>query len=165
MCKGELCEVIMRADLRGSDLACFKTLLHYWPGGIEENHESFLSGRPCVQAEIWTRKLSGQEAGWAPEPCLAHMSSHCSDSKVIFFFVSWGGVDWVHLVRRPLIGLLYQPRMIDEYWVFGGIKIGRGNLSIQRKPAPVPFCSPQIPHDLTWYRTWSATVGSRRLAT
>jgi hypothetical protein len=31
-----------------------------------------------------------------------------------FFFlgVQWG---WIHLVRRPLIDLLYQPQMTDEY--------------------------------------------------
>jgi hypothetical protein len=32
---------------------------------------------------------------------------------------------------------------------FGGIMIGKGNRSIRRKPAPVPLCPPQIPHDLT----------------
>jgi hypothetical protein len=32
---------------------------------------------------------------------------------------------------------------------FGGMMIGRGNRSNQRKPAPVPPCPPQIPHDLT----------------
>jgi hypothetical protein len=31
---------------------------------------------------------------------------------------------------------------------FGGM-IGKGNRSIRRKPAPVPFCPPQIPHDVT----------------
>jgi hypothetical protein len=41
--------------------------------------------------------------------------------------------------------------------------IGRGNRSARRKPAPVPLCSPQIPHDLTWARTRAAAVGSRRL--
>jgi hypothetical protein len=29
----------------------------------------------------------------------------------------------------------------------GGMYIGRGNRSTRRKPAPVPLCSPQIPHD------------------
>jgi hypothetical protein len=29
----------------------------------------------------------------------------------------------------------------------GGMKIGRGNRSTQRKPAPAPLCPPQIPHD------------------
>jgi hypothetical protein len=31
---------------------------------------------------------------------------------------------------------------------FGGMMIGAGNRSTRRKPAPVPFCPPQIPHDL-----------------
>jgi hypothetical protein len=30
----------------------------------------------------------------------------------------------------------------------GGIKIGRGNRSTRRKPAPVPLSPPQIPHDV-----------------
>jgi hypothetical protein len=29
----------------------------------------------------------------------------------------------------------------------GGMTIGRGNQSTQRKPAPAPLCPPQIPHD------------------
>jgi hypothetical protein len=44
-------------------------------------------------------------------------------------------------------------RMIKEYGAVGGIRIGRGNQSTRGKPAPVPFCSPQIPHDLIWDRT------------
>jgi hypothetical protein len=85
---------------------------------------------------------------------------------VVFFFkfrvVGW---DWVHLVCRPLIGLLYQHRMIDdnECAVVGGMRIGRGKRSTRRKPAAVPLCPPQIPHDLTWTRTRAAPVGSRRL--
>jgi hypothetical protein len=39
----------------------------------------------------------------------------------------------------------------------GGMRIGKGNRSTQRKPAPVSLCPPQIPHDLTWDETW-ATV-------
>jgi hypothetical protein len=30
-----------------------------------------------------------------------------------------------------------------------GTVIGRGNRSTRIKPAPVPLCRPQIPHDLT----------------
>jgi hypothetical protein len=30
---------------------------------------------------------------------------------------------------------------------FGGMRIGRGNRSTRRKPAPVPLHPPQIPHD------------------
>jgi hypothetical protein len=75
------------------------------------------------------------------------------------FLISWGGVrqsTWY-------VDLLYQPRMTDEYGAFGGMRIGRGKRNTQGKPAPVPLCSPQIPHDLTWDRTWAAAVGSRRL--
>jgi hypothetical protein len=63
------------------------------------------------------------------------------------------------LVCWPLIGLLYWPWMIDEYGAFGGMRIDRGNLSPWRKPAPVPLCSPQISHGLTW----DMTVGRQQL--
>jgi hypothetical protein len=76
-----------------------------------------------------------------------------------------GGCSWFHLVRRPLIGLLYQPRMVDddECGAVCGMRIGRGNRSTRRKPAPVPLCPSQIPHDLTWAWTRAAAVGSRPL--
>jgi hypothetical protein len=88
-----------------------------------------------------------------------------SNPLLCFFFkfrrVGW---DWVHLVRRPLIVLLYQPRMIDdECRAVYGISIDWWNRSTRRKPAPVPLCPPQIPRDLTWARTQAAAVGSRLL--
>jgi hypothetical protein len=43
------------------------------------------------------------------------------------------------------------------------MRIGRGNRITWRKPAPVPLCPPQIPHDLSRARTRAAAVGSRRL--
>jgi hypothetical protein len=74
------------------------------------------------------------------------------------------GGDWVHLVLRPLFGLLYQTRMIDddeddECGAVGGMRIGRGNWSTRRKPAPVPLCPSQIPHDLTPARTLGRCSG------
>jgi hypothetical protein len=70
----------------------------------------------------------------------------------------------VHLVRRPLTGLLYQPRTIDDKCgAVGRMRIGKGNRSTRWKPAPVPLCPLQIQRDLTWARTRTATVGSRRL--
>jgi hypothetical protein len=78
--------------------------------------------------------------------------------------VSLGGVRLSPLGTSTTVGLLYQPRMIDDdNGVVGGMRIGRGNRSTRRKPAPVPLCPPQIPHDLTWDRTRAAAVGSRRL--
>jgi hypothetical protein len=77
--------------------------------------------------------------------------------------LGWG--ETVHLVRRPLVGLLYQPPMIDDaqYRAVGGMTIGNENGTTLRKFAPVSLCPPQIPHDLTWARTRAAAVGIRRL--
>jgi hypothetical protein len=50
-----------------------------------------------------------------------------------------------------------------EYGECGGIKIGRGNRSTRRKPAPAALCPPQIPLDQTRSRTRTAAVGSQRL--
>jgi hypothetical protein len=47
---------------------------------------------------------------------------------------------------------------------FGGIKIGRGNRSTRRKPAPSPLCPPQIPNDETRTRTRAAVMGSQRIS-
>jgi hypothetical protein len=84
-------------------------------------------------------------------------------NTVSFFFLM--GWHWVHLVLRPLFGLLYQPRMIDdEFGAVGGMRIGWGDRSTRRKPAPVPLRPPQIPHDLTRARSRAAAVMSQKLA-
>jgi hypothetical protein len=45
--------------------------------------------------------------------------------------------------------VLYQPRVIGDgvCGEIGGMKIGRGNRSTRRKPAPAPLYPPQISHD------------------
>jgi hypothetical protein len=53
--------------------------------------------------------------------------------------------------------------MINEYGTVGGMRIGRGNRSTRRKHSSVPLSPLQIPRDLTWNRTWTAAMGSRRL--
>jgi hypothetical protein len=60
-------------------------------------------------------------------------------------------------------GPLYQPQMIDDgdCGAIDGMKIGRGNLSTQRKHTPVPLCPPQIPHGQTWAQTHVTTVGNQ----
>jgi hypothetical protein len=55
------------------------------------------------------------------------------------------------------------PALGDYDGEFGGMKIGRENRSTQRKPAPAPLCTPQIPLDQTQDRTRAAAVGSQRL--
>jgi hypothetical protein len=71
-----------------------------------------------------------------------------SDLASFSFFLSFFGlVDWVHWVHGPLIGSLHYPRIRDEYGEFGGMRIGKENLSTRRKPFPVLLCPPQITHD------------------
>jgi hypothetical protein len=79
--------------------------------------------------------------------------------------VSLGGVRLCPLGMSATVGLLYQPLMIDDddYGAVDGMRIGRGNRSTRKKPAPVPRCPPQIPHALTWDQTRATTVESQRL--
>jgi hypothetical protein len=69
------------------------------------------------------------------------------------------------LDTAAIIGLLYQPQMIDggDCGEIGGMRIGRGIRSTRRKPASAPLCPPQIPHDQTRVRTRAAAVESQRL--
>jgi hypothetical protein len=64
-----------------------------------------------------------------------------------FFFNLCGGT----LGTAATTGLLYQPRIIGDgdgdCGEFGGMKIGKGNRSTRREPAPTPLCPHQIPHD------------------
>jgi hypothetical protein len=68
---------------------------------------------------------------------------------LIIIFIIVSGVRLSPLGTAATTGLLYQPQMIDDgdCGEIGGMKIGRGNRSIRRKPAPAPLCPPQIPHD------------------
>jgi hypothetical protein len=52
------------------------------------------------------------------------------------------------LGTAAITGLLYQPRVIGDgdCGEIGGMKIGRGNRSTRRNPAPESLCPPQIPH-------------------
>jgi hypothetical protein len=67
----------------------------------------------------------------------------------IFFYYWWGGTNCKSLGTAATSGLLYKPQMIDEddCGGIGGIKIGRGNRSTRRKPAPAPLC-PRLPYFL-----------------
>jgi hypothetical protein len=67
--------------------------------------------------------------------------------NMIFFLICVVGL-WV---LRPLLASCTNPWMIGEGHCgeISGMKIGSGNQTTQRKPAPVPLCQPQIPHDQT----------------
>jgi hypothetical protein len=89
----------------------------------------------------------------------------CDVSAVIYFFIIISGVRLSPLGTAVTTGLLYQPQMMDDgdCGEIDGMKIGRGNRSTRRKPAPAPLCPSQIPHDQTLARTRAAAVGSQRL--
>jgi hypothetical protein len=84
-------------------------------------------------------------------------------SFLFSFFFFFSGLGLSPQGTAATSGLLYKPQMIDEgdCGAIGGMKIGRGNRSAWRKPAPTPLCPPQIPHDQTRARTRAAEVGSQ----
>jgi hypothetical protein len=67
----------------------------------------------------------------------AHFITIVPYDGINFFFNFCGGT----LGTAATTGLLYQPRMIGEgdCSEIGGMKIGRGNRSTWRKPAPAPL--------------------------
>jgi hypothetical protein len=60
------------------------------------------------------------------------------ECTVPFFLAGWDTFG-----TAAITGLLYQPRMIGDgdCGEIGGIRIGRGNRSTRRKPAPAPLLS------------------------
>jgi hypothetical protein len=81
---------------------------------------------------------------------------------VIFLNSNIGGGGGFHTGSTPQVGHFWSivPAPGDCDGEFGGMKIGRGNRSPQRKPAPPPLCPLQIPPDQTRARTRAAAVGS-----
>jgi hypothetical protein len=84
---------------------------------------------------------------------------------IIIIIIIISGARLSPLGTAATSALLYQPQMIDDgdCGAIGGTKIGRGNRNSRRKPASLPLCPPQVPHNLTWARTRAAAIGSRRL--
>jgi hypothetical protein len=113
---------------------------------------------PPVNRQRWTVQREKRRA-------LQSFLEITADVTGTFFSFLGVGWDWVQLVRRPLTDLQNHPRMTDhdECGAVAGMWIGRRNRSTQRKRAPVPLCSPQIPHDLIRARTRATAMGSRRL--
>jgi hypothetical protein len=59
-----------------------------------------------------------------------------------FTFIILSGVRLCPLGIAATTALLYQPGVIHDCGRIGGMKIGRGNRSTWRKPAPAPLCPP-----------------------
>jgi hypothetical protein len=75
------------------------------------------------------------------------------------------------LFRHYATSLLYQPRIVDECGVFGGMRIDRGNRSTRRKPTPVPLfhhnscpLKPSLPkstHESNRHPIWQGILSYR----
>jgi hypothetical protein len=85
--------------------------------------------------------------------CMDSIPRHlfsCSSPHYYFYFfiIIISGVRPNRVGTAATTGLLYQSQMTDDgdFGEIGGMKIGRGNRSTRRKPAPLPLCQPQIPH-------------------
>jgi hypothetical protein len=63
-----------------------------------------------------------------------------------YYFIILSGARLSPVGTAANTGLLYQLQMIDDgdCGAIGGMKIGTGNRSTRRKPAPGPLCPPQI---------------------
>jgi hypothetical protein len=104
---------------------------------------------------------------------VGQVDTHATESLVpeprhfLFYYFIIGGLGLSPLRTAATSGLLYKPQMIDDgdCGAIGGMKIGSGNRSTPRKPAPAPLCPPQIPHDQTRAQTQAAAVGSQQLTT
>jgi hypothetical protein len=60
-----------------------------------------------------------------------------TNNSFFLFLVYSGEWDWLHFVRRPLFGLLYQPRMMDdECRAVGGKVTGKGKPKYSEKTCP-----------------------------
>jgi hypothetical protein len=80
-----------------------------------------------------------------PNYCTKIFTLHCVGGT----FVEWD--ETADLVRQSVIGLLYQPRVIDDDGcrAVSGMRIGKGNRGTLRKSAQAPLRPSQIPRDLT----------------
>jgi hypothetical protein len=114
------------------------------------------------------RKTTRNQARIAGVPAWVP-TRHLPNTSLDFVWVGGGGgMEPSSVLFRSLLALLYEPRMTmnddDECGAVEGM-LGRGNRSTRRKPAPVPLCPRQIPHELTRARTRAAAVGSQLLTT
>jgi hypothetical protein len=87
----------------------------------------------------------------------------CDVLYLILVLVSWGGVVRLHSLCTSANNWPLVPASDDnEYGAFGGMRIGKENLSTRRKPSTVPLCLLQVPHDFIWNRTRVKDVGNRQ---
>jgi hypothetical protein len=74
----------------------------------------------------------------------------------------WGETLFLHCSHQwPIV----HPPDDILVWSHSGMIFTGKNRRNQRKPCPMPFCPPQIPHGLTRAWTWASTVRGQQLTT
>jgi hypothetical protein len=127
--------------------------------------------RPIGLWDVEAPTFSGQSAHrwrwgyqtYAPVVLYPQDDSWFSFCFFFFSFLGWGETESTWYVGHYLAyctspGLQMMNVEQSVEWELAGKTEVLGG-----KPAPMPLCPPQIPHDLTWARTRAAAVGNRRL--
>jgi hypothetical protein len=75
-----------------------------------------------------------------------------------FLFICGDGLEQSRPLLQPIVGLLYQPWIIDggDCETISGMNEWLGKQKYWDKTGPVPLCPPQIPHNFTWVRNRAA---------
>jgi hypothetical protein len=117
--------------------------------GVKPEHSTLkLHGKPwriCHAVQI--------SAGYKPIPLHRIFWITCHGLIFVSFMFSWGETE----------STLFCVHCLAYCGAISGMIIGRGNWSTWTKPASVPLCPLQIPHELTGARTRAAAVESRWL--
>jgi hypothetical protein len=94
----------------------------------------------------------------------------CAYVRRIFFLLSvifccihcrWGETVSLNCIHKW--AYYSSPRWYMSMGSHDGMILRVESRWIRKNPVPVPLCSPQIPHGLTWARTRSSTLRGRRL--
>jgi hypothetical protein len=90
---------------------------------------------PAFAWRVWVKLNNTGISSGVPNEVRTDYLPNTSLRRVFTFHFSFLGLgERVHSVRRPLFGLLYQPRVIDdECGTVGGIRIGRRDWSTRKK--------------------------------
>jgi hypothetical protein len=109
----------------------------------------YLRRSAVKRAVKWTRSCS-----------LIYLYDHDRD---LWWGVSWAGVRLGPLGTSVTNWSIASALDDDECGTVGGMRIGRGNQNTSKKPASVPLCPPQIPHDLSLAGRCSGKPATNRL--
>jgi hypothetical protein len=109
--------------------------------------------------------FEAKEFQWKLNQCCYLLVQVVQSYFIFLLFISWGGLRSSPLCMSATIWPVVPAPDDDddEFGAVAGMRIGKENRNIGRKPAPLPLSPPQIPHDLIWLQTWDVMAGNQRL--